>query len=335
MAKAITRKAATILFAALVVAAIGIIFFVQESWRSQNSAPTPQPTFPAILTQNPASNSAPTQTPIVTSKPTPMATPTLAPTLNPTPTPSPSGTVIVASVALLQPYNPAGPTIEVSLQNNGNTPVTSLQAILTLSNNNYTYIFDQITTSNPLLPGQSVNQTQTLINAGFEQNQTYPLEIIGNQQGGEKINYTTPITIIVPTTPATGGNSELQLSLTIAKTTYSLGENVSLTVDITNVSNQTVSYQHTGLDFDFEVYNDTNNVIYKWSNFKPIPQFIALEPLSAGQSLSENFTWTQNCNFNYTAQGTPVIPGTYYLEGLTGPTYGFQTTPIQITILKP
>jgi hypothetical protein len=79
------------------------------------------------------------------------------------PTQTPAGSIVVVSVGVLQPYYPAGPTIQVVLQNNGSTPVTSLQAVLSLSGNNYTYIFSNVSLSNPLVHGQVASQSQTLL----------------------------------------------------------------------------------------------------------------------------------------------------------------------------
>ena len=145
-----------------------------------------------------------------------------------------------------------------------------------------------------------------------------------------------PMQTPAPTpSPAPASASSLQLSLTVEKAVYSLGEPVNLTVTITNISNQTVSYTHTGLDFDFKVYNDSNNLVYQWSNFMAIPQFITIVPFPAGESMSQNFTWLQTCNFNTSVVGDQVSAGTYYIVGLTGPTYGLQTAPVQITIVQP
>jgi hypothetical protein len=162
-------------------------------------------------------------------------------------------------------------------------------------------------------------------------------EITFNQQKSSVISPPTASPTSSPTTTpaATGGNGDLQLTLALEKTVYSLGEPVNVTVTITNISNQTVSFTHTGLDFDFRVYNDTNNLVYQWSSFRAIAQFIAIVPLAAGESISQNFTWLQTCNFNASAEGDQVSAGTYYIVGQTGPTYGIQTTPIQITIVKP
>lgn len=140
-------------------------------------------------------------------------------------------------------------------------------------------------------------------------------------------------TSIPAVTKASGGNGSLELTLTIDKTSYSLGEPVNLTLTITNISNKTINYTHTGLDFDFQVTNGTNNQVYQWSNFRAIAQFIAIIPLAPGESSSANFTWQQISNFNPQTEGDPLSPGTYNMIGETGPTYKIQTTPIQITIL--
>jgi hypothetical protein len=140
------------------------------------------------------------------------------------------------------------------------------------------------------------------------------------------------LTSIPAAIKASGGNGSLELAMTIDKTSYSIGEPVNLTLTITNISNQTINYTHTGLDFDFQVINGTNNVVYQWSNFKAIAQFIAITPLPAGESTSANFTWQQICNFNTQVEGDPVSPGTYNIVGETGSTYKIQTAPIQVTI---
>jgi hypothetical protein len=215
--------------------------------------------------------------------------------------------------------------------------VVSLQAILPLSGHNYTYVFGDVSSSNPLLPNQDAAQTDTLIGAGFEANQTYPMEIIGTLQNGSSFDFVTPVTIAQYSDQfmAAGRNGNLELNMTLGKTVYSLGEPLNLTLTITNISNQTINFTHTGLDFDFQVYNGTNNLVYQWSNFKAIAQFITIIPLSAGESRSANFTWLQTCSFNASVEGDPVSPGTYSIIGLSGPTYGIQTTPIQLTIVKP
>ena len=146
----------------------------------------------------------------------------------------------------------------------------------------------------------------------------------------------TPRTSPTPApTMASGEKGNLEITMTLDKTSFSLGESVNLTLAIINISSQTISFTDTGLNFDFQVYNGTNNLVYQWSNFRAIPQFVAIVPLPSGQNISANFTWPQTCNFNTQVNGDTVSPGTYSIIGETGPTYGIQTTPIQITIGDP
>jgi hypothetical protein len=316
--KALAKAQVVSLLVLLLIGAVGVYYVAQKE--------LPKDSNPLIPTPAPSISPAPT--------PAPSISP--APTLTATPVPVNAGALTVVSVNILQPYNPGGPTIEVILQNNSTNPVVSLQAVLPLSGHNYTYVFSDVSSSDPLLPNQDASQTETLIDAGFETNQAYPMEITGALQNGSSFNFVTPVTIQSSNQAvASGGNGNLELTMTLDKTSYSLGEPVNLTLTITNISNQTINFKHTGLDFDFQVYNGTNNVVYQWSNFRAIPQFIAIEPLSPGENISANFTWVQTCNFNAQVQGDPVSPGTYYIVGQTGPTYGIQTTPMQITIAKP
>lgn len=309
MERAVAKAQVVLLLVILLVGAVGAYYAAQKELPKNSNPLTPTPT--------------PSTSPAPTPAPTPAATSA----------PVNAGALTVVSVSILQPYNPGGPTIEVILQNNATNPVVSLQAVLFLSGHNYTYVFGGVSSSNPLLPNQDASQTDTLIGAGFETNQPYPMEITGTLQNGSTFNFVTPVTIQYSNqSVASGGNGNLELTMTLDKTSYSLGEPVNLTLTITNISSQTINFTHTGLDFDFQVYNGTNNVVYQWSNFQAIPQFIAIEPLPAGDSISANFTWLQTCNFNAQVQGEPVSSGTYNIIGQTGPTYGIQTTPIQITI---
>ena len=318
MERALAKAQVILLLVILLIGAVGVYYVAQKELPKASNPLTPTPT--------PSASPASTPTPNTSLTPTPTATPAH---VN-------AGALTVVSVSILKPCNPGGPTIEVILQNNSTNPVVSLQAVLPLSGHNYTYVFSGVSSSNPLLPNQDASQTETLIDAGFETNQTYPMEITGTLQNGSSFNFVTSITIQYSNQAvASGENGNLELTMTLDKTSYSLGEPVNLTLTITNISGQTINYTHTGLDFDFQVYNGTNNVVYQWSNFRAIPQFIAIEPLPAGESISANFTWLQICNFNAQVQGDPISPGTYYIVGQTGPIYGIQTTPIQLTIAKP
>ncbi len=86
--------------------------------------------------------------------------------------------VSVASIKMIPPYNPGGPTILMYLQNTGIKPVTSLKAVLQL-NNNYTFYFKDVTYSLPLTPDSYTSDTETLIGGGFQTQLEYPIIISG------------------------------------------------------------------------------------------------------------------------------------------------------------
>jgi hypothetical protein len=125
----------------------------------------------------------------------------------------------------------------------------------------------------------------------------------------------------------------LQLTMALEKTKYTLGEPINITLMLTNISKQETSVE-VDLEsyFDFQVYNETNSVIY--SSRYPPDVVVRLplaenETLNAGQSLSEDLSWHQ--------EGVSVLPATYYIVGLIGPIYyktsiTIETTPIQIAI---
>jgi hypothetical protein len=270
---------------------------------------------------------------------TPTSTGTPKPTIKPIPTatqsPIPILPLDVVSVSLQQPYNPGGPTISVSLRNSGTVPVVALQAMLSLSGRNYTYIFSDVSSNSPLLPNQETTQTATLLGASFSSDQAYLLRISGEQQDGTPFGFVTNVTIatLTPSPSPTEAAGGLKLTMTIEKTYYVLSEAINITLTITNISNQTINFTHTGQDFDFLVYNDTNNLLYQWSKGRAFPLFITIIPLNPHQNITANYVWQQTYN-SQSNQNAPVSPGTYNIEGETGSIYGLQTPPIQVTIVN-
>jgi hypothetical protein len=142
---------------------------------------------------------------------------------------------------------------------------------------------------------------------------------------------------------ARGDADGLQLTMTLEKTEYSLGEPIKIILKITNISNQTKNF---GIgpdvnDFDFHVYNDTDSNIYWYSSRwvgSAIPQYIVFETLNAEESLNCTLIWQQVFSYRLDSEVFPVSPGTYYIVGRIGPPFFYgknstmETTPIQITI---
>jgi len=177
----------------------------------------------------------------------------------------------------------------------------------------------------------------------------------------------------VPVGPmAEGINEQFGLKLTVAleRTEYQLGEPINITLAITNIGNETITYaiSHGGNRFDFRVYNETLSNIYQWSwggLFAAHWDEITLNPgesLAVGQiggvfhTHTGYWVWTQICNNDkYVPQslwpasdGIPVAAGKYYLVGQTGPIIELngnffpgeqriiiETPPIEITLIEP
>jgi hypothetical protein len=97
------------------------------------------------------------------------------------------------------PINYGGPNVEIILKNVANEPVVSLMAVFDNLGPPYFYFNFDVGTSNPLLPGESVNRTQALMNAGFGDGVLYPLTMTGTLQSGATFSYTKQVKIVEPT----------------------------------------------------------------------------------------------------------------------------------------
>jgi hypothetical protein len=103
---------------------------------------------------------------------------------------------IVSVVGPLQPINPGGPVVEITLKNAATVPMISLGATLNLSRV-YSFTFD-VTPSNPLSPGKNISARQNLILGGFSDNVSYPIAINGTLQNGTNVVYAKQALITSP-----------------------------------------------------------------------------------------------------------------------------------------
>ena len=109
---------------------------------------------------------------------------------------------VVSVSGPLPPINPGGPNVEVTLKNVSSESVVSLTASLGLSragpsNTPFIFKFD-VTSSNPLLPSNSISSRLTLIGGSFADNVSYPLVIEGKLQSGATFSYTEQVQIESP-----------------------------------------------------------------------------------------------------------------------------------------
>jgi hypothetical protein len=105
---------------------------------------------------------------------------------------------VMSVIGPIQPYNPGGPLVEITLKDIAAVPVVALTAIFTnLGIRDYSFHF-AVSASNPLLSGASISYSLTLIGAGFSNNVSYPLTIEGTLQNGVTFSYIVQVTIAAP-----------------------------------------------------------------------------------------------------------------------------------------
>lgn len=122
---------------------------------------------------------------------------TPSPTTTPTPTSQNQQPIeIITVLGPLPPINPGGPIVEITLKNVTAVPVISLAAVLEL-NSSFNFDFD-VTSSNPLLPDESISAKLTLIGGEFSDNISYPLAINGTLQNSATFAYTKQVQIVEP-----------------------------------------------------------------------------------------------------------------------------------------
>ena len=115
----------------------------------------------------------------------------------------------------------------------------------------------------------------------------------------------------------------IKLTATLDKSVYRLGENVNVTLRITNIDNKTIRLSFaTPIKVDFAVYDESLQLIYVDSFTYGtifITSSVALEP---EESLVRTLQWGQQkiVGGNY-SKLEPVNLGTYFISGQTGPGY--------------
>jgi len=131
----------------------------------------------------------------------------------------------------------------------------------------------------------------------------------------------------------TAVNGSFELTMSIEKTLYNVGEPVNITLAVTNISDQTVNLAIDAWLLDFTVSNGTNNLIYQNTLNGALPMIIENGQLQPGQNVTDTYTWLQT--YSGPNPGPSVSPGTFYVVGICNPSYGvkLQTDPIQILIV--
>lgn len=113
----------------------------------------------------------------------------------------------------------------------------------------------------------------------------------------------------------------IKLTLRLDKNTFTLGEEVNLTITITNVSNETATLAYfTPPRTDFAVYDDASEMIFfftrdggGWSG-----ELVRMD-LAPSESYGNTWKWSQKKAVGEHYELETVTPGTYYIVGRTGP----------------
>lgn len=124
----------------------------------------------------------------------------------------------------------------------------------------------------------------------------------------------------------------LEVTLTLAKVNYSLGEPIEMTVRIENTSDRSVTYsQEDGQDNDFFVIYDGN---YIWSYFFDDAFTLMAEEhtLQPGQAQERTGVWEQKvCPTD--GSGVNAPPGDYTAQALwKGPVVGWYSNRVEFTV---
>jgi hypothetical protein len=132
-------------------------------------------------------------------------------------------------------------------------------------------------------------------------------------------------------------DEQLELTMTVEKTDYYVGEPINVTLTVTNISNQTITFEYWAKTFDLLVHNDTG-YIYQWSKFGAHPFVIVDLSLDPGENITRVLTWPQTCNDTAMSQGSPVSPRAYYIYGYFASfdsLYELETGPIVVNVDQP
>jgi hypothetical protein len=109
----------------------------------------------------------------------------------------PSIPVKVVAVDDVESTIPAVPQLNLTLASaGGGRPVTSLQAVLTLSGGSQSFQFRSVSSSSPFASGRSVSVTEIVLSGvSFSSSEVYPMTISGTFDNGQSFSYVVHVQI--------------------------------------------------------------------------------------------------------------------------------------------
>ncbi len=143
----------------------------------------------------------------------------------------------------------------------------------------------------------------------------------------------TPTSVPIPTqTEATTVNGSLELTFSIPKTVYSLGEQVDATYVLTNIGNQTTEFSTSSSSYYLQVYNSKWTVVYdgRYGVHPVMPTYFY--NVSSGGNMTLSDIWHLDNNLNLFSN-PPVSAGIYYIVSTVEMGIGDPTQPNYHTVL--
>ena len=119
----------------------------------------------------------------------------------------------------------------------------------------------------------------------------------------------------------------LNFQIEIDKTEYLQGENASIILTLSNISNETISLTWAEISyapppsngtFSFHITDANENLVYDWLEFRVNATELLIRTLAPGDSLTAVFVWEQQTRTGqYPRRFAPAVKGTYGIRGYT------------------
>jgi len=121
----------------------------------------------------------------------------------------------------------------------------------------------------------------------------------------------------------------IRLVMGLNKTTYGLGESISINLTVVNISNETVLLGFTvPCKTNFVVCNKSSQTIFDYFSSVGWADTGVDMILDSGEALSQTLTWNQLEIDNFPPFASrQVQPGTYYIKGQIGPCLHYVGSP--------
>ena len=124
---------------------------------------------------------------------------------------------------------------------------------------------------------------------------------------------------------------DLELEMTVSKTTITIGEEIDITLTLRNIGTSAVTIHYSPPLFD--VYYCTPRGCFRWSDGKYFILVVLSLTLEPGESYTETLQW--NLYQYIDSIFYPPEPGTYYLWGICLPAGVTTSFPIAVTLVEP